>query len=39
MDSRPKPRLRRWPLVVILVTGVVIVAILAFIVWWASLIE
>ena len=36
MDSRSGPHLRRWPFVVILVTGVLIVAVLALILWWAT---
>jgi hypothetical protein len=36
MDPRPSLNTRRWPFVVILVTGVLIAAVLAFIVWWAT---
>jgi hypothetical protein len=36
MDPRPTLVTRRWPFVVILVMGVLIAAVLAFIVWWGT---
>jgi hypothetical protein len=36
MDPRPSRSTRQWPFVVIFVTGVLIVAVLALILWWAT---